>query len=79
VLARIDAAAADRQLRDAEAAFAAAEVEQAAFSARPTTAAAGEKAERLTAAQMIARADLDATETSSMKPAPTPAPQNPRS
>jgi HlyD family secretion protein len=65
VLARIDAAAADQQLRDAEAAFAAAEVElsrvqRAADEARQRAA----KAERLTAAQMIARADLDATETS---------------
>jgi HlyD family secretion protein len=64
VLARIDAAAADQQLRDAEAAFAAAEMElsrgqRAADEARQRAA----RAERLTSAQMIARADLDATET----------------
>jgi HlyD family secretion protein len=65
VLARIDAAAADQQVRDAEAAFAAAElalsrVQGAADAARQRAALA----ERLTSAEMIARADLDATETS---------------
>src|SRR5262245_37411730 len=65
VLARIDAAAADQQLGDAEAAFAAAEaeltrVQQMADEARLRAA----RAERLTSAQMIARADLDASETS---------------
>jgi len=65
MLARIDGAPADQQLRDAEAACGAAEIElsraqHAADEARQHAA----QAERLTSAQMIARADLDATETS---------------
>jgi HlyD family secretion protein len=64
VLARIDSASADGQLRDAEATCGAAEIElsraqRAADDARQRAA----RAESLTSAQMIARADLDATET----------------
>jgi len=64
ILARIDSASADGQLRDAEATCGAAEIElsraqHAADDARERAA----RAERLTSAQMIARADLDATET----------------
>ena len=65
ILARIDSASADEQLRDAEALCGAAETELSrAESAADAARQRAARAESLTLARMLARADLDATETS---------------